>query len=127
MNFTIPEQYAGMDFYFFIEYSAAPDIVPGMKYFDDITITDLSTGAAQRDAAPSHVRPNPVTDKLWVDLTEAPTAISIRDVTGRVQVLSDFRYAGRTLEVNVGSVPPGLLVMLVKTASGVRTVRFIKA
>lgn len=126
MNFTIPAQYAGMDFYFFIEYSTAPDNVPGLKYFDDITITDLSTGIdAGRSHSPRHW-PDPTTDKLIIDLAEAPTGLVVFDATGRADDLPTFHHLGGTLEVDVSSVQPGLCVMLLKCASGVRTLRFVK-
>ncbi len=127
MNFTIAEQYAGMDFYFFIEYSAAPDPVPGLKYFDNITITDLSTGIASGPALHPRYWPNPARDALCIDMNEVPTSMIAFDDTGREHELRAFQMNGPVLEVNVGSIPPGLCVMLVKTASGVRTVRFIKA
>jgi hypothetical protein len=127
MNFTIAEQYAGMDFYFFIEYSAAPDIVPGMKYFDDITITDLSTGMPAGTTLIPHHWPDPAQDELFIDMTEAPSGLVAFDAMGRAIQLGTFHHRDGTLEVDVSSIPSGLCVMLVKTASGVRTVRFIKA
>lgn len=72
-------------------------------------------------------RPNPATDKLWIDLPEAPLSITAIDGTGRSITLRTFHHNGRTLEVDVSSVPPGLCVMQVNQISGMRTVRFIKA
>ena len=127
MNFTIPVQYAGMDFYFFIEYSASPDPIPGTKMFDDIAITDLSTGIGERSANSLRAYPNPAVDLLTVQLDEVPINVSIIDATGRTYSLPTFHRNGLALRMNVSSVPPGLCVMLVKTASGIRTLRFIKA
>jgi hypothetical protein len=89
---------------------------------------DPSTGTA--DISPLgklHSRPNPATDNLWVDLSEAPLSITAIDATGRSIQLPTFHQTGSTLEVDVSSVPPGLCVMLLKTNSGTRTLRFIKA
>jgi hypothetical protein len=61
-----------------------------------------------------------------VDLPEAPTSITAIDATGRTIDLHTFHHSGRTLEVEVSSVPPGLCVMLLKTNSGTRTLRFVK-
>lgn len=98
-------------------------------WFDHLFFqVDESTGTA--DISPLgalHFRPNPATDKLWVDLPEVPTSITAVDATGRTFQLRSFQQTGRTLEVDVSSVPPGLCVMLLKTNSGDRTLRFIKA
>ena len=125
--FTIPVQYAGMDFYFFIEYSASPDPIPGTKMFDDIAITDLSTGIGERSAISLRAYPNPAVDLLTIQLDEVPISVNVVDATGRTFSLPTFHRIGLALRMDVSSVPPGLCVMLVKTASGTRTVRFIKA
>ncbi len=101
---------------------------PTLCYFDNIQLTQvINTGITDRSLRSPPFRPNPATDRLWIDLTETPTAITCVDATGRKVPLPTFRHTGSTLEVDVSSVPPGLSVMLMKTASGVRTLRFIKA
>lgn len=96
-------------------------------YFDNIQLTFmLSTGVADPALKTLAFRPNPATDKLWVDLAESPSSIVCTDATGRELPLQTFRNTGRTVEVDVSSVPPGLSVIVLKTASGTRTVRFIK-
>ena len=98
-------------------------------WFDEVFLNvDLSTIASEpgRPSIPrSH--PNPATDKLWIDLPEAPLSIAAIDGTGRSIPLRTFHHNGRTVEVDVSSVPPGLCVMQVNLISGMRTIRFIKA
>ena len=127
LNFTIPEQFTGLDFYFFIEYSVAPDIIPGMKYFDDITITELSTGMDDEALSSPTFRPNPATDKLWVDLPAAPISITAIEASGRTHDLKNFTHRDRTLEVDVHTLPTGICLLRIATASGTHAVRFVKA
>ncbi|MBP7515880.1 MAG: hypothetical protein KA791_15140 [Flavobacteriales bacterium] len=126
LNFTIPEQFTGLDFYFFIEYSIAPDIIPGMKFFDDITITDLSTGMEAPTTASTRLRPNPATDRLWIDLPEVPLSITAIDASGRTHDLKNFTHRDRTLEVDVNALSGGITSLRITTNSGTQNLWFIK-
>lgn len=101
-------------------------ITPHTVHFDDLRL-DQSTGISDGDALILQRHPNPATDQLWVDLPESPRSITAVDPSGRRISLPTFKHNGRTLEVDVSSVPPGICVLLLKTASGVVPVRFIKA
>ena len=103
----------------------------GGPVFDGLNLlvnpsTSITDSDLARLSAPPHF-PNPATDKLWIDLPEAPLSITAIDGTGRSIPLRTFHHIGRTVEVDVSSVPPGLCVMQVNLISGIRTVRFIKA
>lgn len=97
--------------------------------FDNVFMElELSTTLARVDHSKYPAfRPNPATDKLWIDLPEAPLSITAIDGTGRSIPLHTFHHNGGSLEVDVSSVPPGLCVMQVNLISGMRTIRFIKA
>ena len=99
---------------------------PGVIYMDNVEVELLSTSVASPDEPAVSFGPNPATDKLWVDLPEVPLSITAIDATGRMFQLHSFQQTGRTLEVEVSSVRPGLCVLLMKTASGIRTLRFLK-
>lgn len=101
----------------------------GGPLFDGLgLLVNPSTSAAEHcTAETARIHPNPATDKLWIDLPEAPLSIAAIDGTGRSIPLRTFHHNGRTVEVDVSSVPPGLCVMQVNLISGMRTIRFIKA
>lgn len=126
LNFTIPEQFTGLDFYFFIEYSVAPDIVPGMKFFDDITITDMSTGMEGAARSSPAFRPNPASDKLWFDLAETPLAITAIDASGRTHDIKNFTHRDHTFEVDVNSLPAGITLLRITTDTRTKNLRFLK-
>lgn len=96
--------------------------------FDGITLTDLSTGIERNDVSGSLACfPNPAPDKLWIALHETPLSMEVMDAAGRTHDLKNFIRRDHTWEADVSSIPSGLYVMLLRTASGLRTVRFIKA
>ncbi len=100
---------------------------PAWAEFDGMVLTNLSTGIASVNANASACFPNPAQDRLWLDTSERPQGVSAIDATGREHALATFHHNGASLEVNVGSVCSGPCVLLLKSASGVRAVRFIKA
>ncbi len=102
---------------------------PVYAFFDNVSVElDLSTSVPQEPSwdAPSF-RPNPASDKLWVDLPEAPISIVAMDATGSALTLENFQHTSRTLELDVSKLPSGLNVLRIATRSGSHTVRFIKA
>ncbi len=100
----------------------------GSAYFDQITLLEYNVGIGppQRSEHPTF-RPNPATDKLWVDLPEAPLSITAIDAIGRTQALRNFQHTSHTLELDVSALPPGLNVLQVTTSRGTRAIRFMKA
>ncbi|MBL7940761.1 MAG: hypothetical protein JNL43_15475, partial [Flavobacteriales bacterium] len=103
MPFTIPAQYAGMDFYFFIEYSIAPDIIPGTKTFDDIRFIDLTTGLAQHVDQHVDRGHQVVSDLLRVSGAPGPTPVEVLGLDGR----SLARKAVHEGTVDVSELPCG--------------------
>jgi hypothetical protein len=96
-------------------------------YFDNIQLAaPQSIGADAGGLESLHFRPNPATDKLWVDLPDAPLSIIAIDATGRSQPLRNFQHTSRTLELDVSALPSGVNVLRIATRSGGHTVRFIK-
>lgn len=95
--------------------------------FDAVELELLSTGVDERRDDKLRCRPNPARDRLWIDVPERPEQLSVVDVTGREHAVGTFHHNGASLEVDVSSIPPGPCVMLLRSTSGVRTVRFIKA
>lgn len=95
--------------------------------YDDIQLTTFATGIAEGGPwSEPAFRPNPATDKLWIDIAEIPTSIFCVDARGREIPLRTFRQIGGTVEVDVSDVPPGLCVILMNTSSGMRMLRYIK-
>lgn len=94
--------------------------------FDAVDVQLTSTAITERSTPAPAFRPNPAADKLWIDLPEQVIAITVVDVTGREHALHTFHHNERSLEVDVSSIPGGLCVMRVNTASGLRTLRFLK-
>ena len=104
--------------------STAPD-----SHFDGLSlVVDPSTGfgAIGSQECPAF-RPNPATDKLWVDLPDVPLSITAIDATGRSHALQNFQHRDRTLELDVSALPSGVNVLRITTRSGNHTIRFIKA
>jgi hypothetical protein len=89
---------------------------------------DASTGTA--DISPWGTlpsRPNPATDKLWVDLSEAPLSITAIDAIGRTHDLKNFNHRDNTLEVEVNTLTAGICLLRITTATGTHAIRFVKA
>ena len=127
-NFTILPGYAGMDFYLFLEYSAAPDPMTGTKMFDDFTLTQLiGTSAPEADDVILAAGPNPVEDRLTLTLAEAPQAAWLIDATGREHALVMMPGADRSMEVDVRDLPAGVFTIRITGASGTVVRRFVKA
>lgn len=104
--------------------STAPD-----SHFDGLSlVVDPSTGAPDKTGPDQpHFRPNPVTDKLWIDLPVVPLSITAIDASGRTYDLKNFTHRERTLEVDVDALHSGICLLRLTTASGTRTIRFVKA
>lgn len=100
---------------------------PAWAEFDGMVLTDLSTGIAPSDADAPACFPNPAHDRLWVDTPERPQSTTVIDATGREHPIATFHHNRGSLEADVSSIPPGPCVMLLKSGTGVRMVRFIKA
>jgi len=101
---------------------------PSICYFDNIALSPLiSTGAGMVHRTTPEFRPNPATDKLWIDLPDTPLSITAIDASGRTHDLKNFTHRDRTLEVDVHALPTGICLLRVTTASGTHTVRFVKA
>lgn len=97
-------------------------------YFDDLFVqVDPSTRVSDMTLAnePSF-RPNPATDKLWIDLSEAALSIIAIDASGRTHDLKSYTHRERTLEVDINSLPSGVNLLRVTTHTGTSHLRFLK-
>ncbi|MEO8591215.1 MAG: T9SS type A sorting domain-containing protein [Flavobacteriales bacterium] len=103
--FTIPIAYAGMDFYFFIEYSIAPDLIPGAKFFDDISITELATGLDEHTKGNFNLYPSIATDIVRVDGAMNITNVDLLAADG-----TTMRRIGLNNErtIDVAGLAPGI-------------------
>lgn len=105
-----------------------PDSSYGNVWFDDISLSLVSTSVNSKDAsALPAFRPNPATDRLWVDLQEPPLSITAIDASGRAHDLKNLIHRQRTLEVDVSTLPIGITLLRMVTNNGNRHIRFIKA
>lgn len=97
-------------------------------YFDELKIEPAgSTSFAEGWDRQFSSRPNPATDKLWIDLPETAISILAVDASGRTHDLKDFTHRDRTLEVDVHALPVGICLLRITTAAGTHAVRFVKA
>lgn len=126
INFTLPPITAGLDLYFFIEYSIAPDMVPGTKLFDEISFTDLSTGMAPATERAPSLRFDPVTDQLTLTLAHPPRSFQAIDVTGRRVPLNGQQQTANAVVMNAQHLPPGVHLLWWNTADGAHSARFVK-
>ncbi|MBK6541115.1 MAG: hypothetical protein IPG10_07515 [Flavobacteriales bacterium] len=94
--------------------------------FDAIEIISLSTaiGVGLPTERPAF-RPNPVQDRIWIDLHEPPSSVELIDALGRTTPLG-FIHAAGTLEVDLNSAAPGMCMLLLRSGDGMRIVRFLK-
>lgn len=125
VDFTVPMD-VDPDSLFLVLFAdgAFNDVRP--VYFDDIQLSpDISTTIAE-GPEPITFRPNPTTDMLWVDQREIPLDIVGIDASGRLYELGNFTYRDRTLEVDVRTLPAGICILRVTTASASHTIRFLK-
>lgn len=100
---------------------------PAWAEFDGMVLTDLSTGIAAPPADSPAFFPNPARDKMWVDMPERPQRACVIDAAGRERAIGTFHHNGVSLEVDVSSIQPGPYVMLLRSDTGFRLVRFVKA
>ncbi len=100
----------------------------GGPYFDGLSIQlDLSTNIEKPLGTGSYqVRPNPATDKLWIDLSEIPLSITAIDASGRTHDLKNFSHRDHTIDVEVNSLPAGITLLRITTNSGTHHLRFLK-
>jgi len=101
------------------------DFGPYYAYYDDLSL-DQTTGF-QGDASDIPAfRFDASTSQLYVDLHEMPDQVWLIDGLGRYLPTSNVRFRGHTLEVDTRSVACGPAMLVMFTASGLRTVRFVK-
>lgn len=96
-------------------------------YFDNIQLSapqGIVTDAGTLENL--HFRPNPATDKLWVDLKDVPLSITSTDACGRMHALKYFTHRDHTLEVDVSALPSGVNVLRITTSSGTWLLQFIR-
>jgi hypothetical protein len=104
-----------------------PDSTYGHVWVDEVTLSLVSTSDGISDVVKSPaLRPNPATDKLWVDLTGSPIAITATDASGRTYDLRNFTQRDRTLEVDISALPSGITLLRITTKAGTQHMRFIK-
>lgn len=100
---------------------------PSICYFDDIALSPLiSTEARTVHRTTPAFRPNPATDRLWIDLPDMPLSIMAIDASGRRHELKNFTHRDRTLEVDVNALPGGITLLRITTNSGTQNLRFLK-
>jgi hypothetical protein len=113
------------------DYAAEPTMYPTVLFDGlDVAVTTTVSEEAYSRASPTQhpaFRPNPATDKLWVDLPETPISLTCIDATGRAQALKNFQHTNRTLELDVSALPSGVNMLRIMTTSGNHVIRFIKA
>jgi hypothetical protein len=90
-----------------------------------IAASDLATEAWQ-----VRVHPNPVADRLTVQLpfgVAGVQATTITDATGNVRLHNAHRVAGANeLQISTGGLPEGFYLLRLQTDQGNRVVRFVK-
>jgi hypothetical protein len=94
--------------------------------FDAMDLQLLATGMDNASERTPAFRPNPADDKLWIDLEEMPISITAIDISGREHRLNSLFRSGRTVELEVSNVAPGLCLLMINTPSGIRSLRFAK-
>ncbi len=104
-------------------FSGLPTWFDGI-FLDVVSSTSLCATSSHRISKPF---PNPATDKLWVDMPEAPASITAIDAGGRTHDLKNFNHRDSTLELDVNTLPAGICLLRITTAKGVNVIRFVKA
>ncbi len=100
---------------------------PSICYFDGISLLPLiSTEVGILHHPVPAFRPNPATDKLWIDLPERPLSITAIDASGRTHTLKNFTHLNHTFDVDVSSLPAGITLLRITTNSGTQNLRFLK-
>lgn len=94
--------------------------------YDGLELSSLSTGITDVTSLPPlHIHPNPVVDRLWVAVDDVVMDVQVVAADGSVSRPSVVDH-GNTLEVDVTGRAPGVQMLLVRTASGLRTARFVQ-
>ena len=102
------------------------DNLGGNALFDGMNLTLVTSTGIVENASTLHARPNPATDKVWIDLADPPMSVTAIDATGRMKQITSFVYQDRTLQVDLSSVPAGLVTLLIKDRSAIRALRMVK-
>ena len=78
--------------------------------------TDLSSVEEEKLISSIHLYPNPASNKIYVELTEAPLSCQILNLTGNVifeTIITDSRF-----ELDISMLPPGLYLVKIIQADG---------
>ncbi len=94
-------------------------------YFDLVEV--ISTVGIEEHARPLKAHPNPANEVLWIELSEAPIAVDLIDALGRTVALGPVVRQQGEWAVDVSAAAPGANVLRIRTSTGIRTVRFLKA
>lgn len=102
------------------------DNLGGSALFDGMNLSLVTTTGIDDSAVQLRARPNPATDKVWIDMVDAPVSITAMDAKGRMIPITSFVHQDRTLQVDLSSVPSGLVTLLIKDRSTVHALRMVK-
>lgn len=95
--------------------------------FDGVELVSLSTGVEEgHNSKQVHLRPDPAVDRVWVATGEPLLELRVIGINGGVQRELPFTASGGTAEVDITGLSSGVHQLWVRTASGVKSARFIK-
>jgi hypothetical protein len=89
----------------------------------------LSTGTRQPAADRVHVYPNPVGDRLTVELTGLrafENQLQLLDINGRVVSIRTLRMTDGRMEINTSDLSAGAYLLRLTNEAGVSTARIIR-
>lgn len=94
--------------------------------FDGVELVDLSTSVGEAASRPGlHTYPDPAQDRLWVAADEPIMELRLVTMSGAWSDAPLSAGYGTMAEVDVAGLSAGAHVLWARTASGVRTARFV--
>ena len=96
---------------------------PGFIQFDDVTL-DLSTRIDEQPASPRSGI-DAVTGNWWLETTEPLRSLTVLDAMGRSVPIAWQRSGPTRVDVYLNTRTGGAFTVLVRSASGLRTFRFV--
>jgi len=96
---------------------------PGFIQFDDVTL-EVSTRIEEQPASPRSGI-DAVTGNWWLETTEPLRSLSVLDALGRNVPISWQRSGPTRVDVHLNTRTGGAFTVLVSSASGLRTFRFV--
>jgi beta-glucanase (GH16 family) len=121
-TYTMPNQ----TLYSTINYAVKFAFAGGLsvtKYYAYVVGSNCSLGTSEVNDKGAKVYPNPVKDKLHIDLQQSQNTISLVDESGKTILTQS---CGKSVTLNLSQYPSGVYYLLIKNETKTETIKILK-